>query len=116
MEKYCRTREVAYCLKMASFSWQHRSVSQRILLISVLLLLNSPMGLCSCYKRIFSFGDSLIDTGNFAFSNRRCPLMELPYGMTYFKRPTGRVCDGRVLIDFYGEYRRNDQSVHSILA
>lgn len=29
---------------------------------------------------------------------------ERPYGMTLFKNATGRVCDGRVLIDFYGEY------------
>jgi hypothetical protein len=27
-----------------------------------------------------------------------------PYGMTFFKHATGRICDGRVLIDFYCEY------------
>uniref|UniRef100_K3ZNH0 SGNH hydrolase-type esterase domain-containing protein n=1 Tax=Setaria italica TaxID=4555 RepID=K3ZNH0_SETIT len=86
---------------MASFSCQQRSVSQRIFLVSVVLLLNASAGLCSCYKRIFSFGDSIIDTGNFA--NGKGPLMEFPFGMTYFKRPTGRICDGRVLIDFYAQ-------------
>jgi hypothetical protein len=85
---------------MASFSCQHRSVSLRVFLVSVILLLNAPTGLCGGYKRIFSFGDSIIDTGNFATG----PLMEFPFGMTYFKRPTGRICDGRVLVDFYGEY------------
>nr|TKW15690.1 hypothetical protein SEVIR_5G253500v2 [Setaria viridis] len=67
-----------------------------ILLISIVLLLNSPVGFCGCFKRIFSFGDSIINTSNFV-------RMELPYGMTYFNRPTSRVSDGRVIIDFYGE-------------
>ncbi|KAF8695854.1 hypothetical protein HU200_036729 [Digitaria exilis] len=65
-------------------------------------MLSAPTGLCGCYKRIFSFGDSIIDTGNFANGN----LMEFPFGMTYFKRPTGRVCDGRVIVDFYDAKRQ----------
>jgi hypothetical protein len=78
-----------------------------VLLVSlVLLLINSPVGLCGCFKRIFSFGDSIIDTGNFASTVGSAPIKELPYGMTYFNRSTGRVCDGRVIIDFYGEYVR----------
>nr|CAB3473748.1 unnamed protein product [Digitaria exilis] len=84
---------------MASFSCQHSSVSLRVFLVSVILMLSAPTGLCGCYKRIFSFGDSIIDTGNFANRN----LMEFPFGMTYFKRPTGRVCDGRVIVDFYAQ-------------
>lgn len=74
-----------------------------ILLLFVVLLLNSPVGLCGCFKRIFSFGDSIIDTGNFVSTVSSTPIKELPYGMTYFDRATGRVCDGRVIIDFYGE-------------
>ncbi|GJN18218.1 hypothetical protein PR202_gb05358 [Eleusine coracana subsp. coracana] len=76
-----------------------------ILLVSVVLLLNSHVGLCGCYKRIFSFGDSIIDTGNFAYTTGKnpTPVKESPYGMTYFKRSTGRVCDGRVLVDFYAQ-------------
>ncbi|GJM93714.1 hypothetical protein PR202_ga10297 [Eleusine coracana subsp. coracana] len=60
---------------------------------------------CGCYKRIFSFGDSIIDTGNFAYTTGKhpTPVKELPYGMTYFHRPTGRVSDGRVLVDFYAQ-------------
>ncbi|KAL6842663.1 hypothetical protein ACP4OV_027507 [Aristida adscensionis] len=90
---------------MASFRCQHRSgsASLSVVLISVLLLLNFPVGLCGCYKRIFSFGDSIIDTGNFVhlIGNGPSALKELPYGMTFFRRPNGRVCDGRVLVDFY---------------
>jgi hypothetical protein len=94
---------------MMDFSCRHRSVSLHIFLISVVLLLNAPAGRCGCYKRIFSFGDSLIDTGNFARSG---PIMEYPFGMTYFHHPTGRISDGRVLIDFYGEYCNDAQTVH----
>jgi hypothetical protein len=86
---------------MMGFSCQHRSASLRIFLVSVVLLLTAPAGRCHCYKRIFSFGDSIIDTGNFARSG---PIMEYPFGMTYFHHPTGRISDGRVLVDFYGEY------------
>ncbi|CAO2142489.1 unnamed protein product [Urochloa humidicola] len=86
---------------MVSFSGQGGLNSLPIFLVLLILLLNVPVGLCGCYKRIFSFGDSIIDTGNFA--NGKGSLMEFPYGMTYFHRPTGRICDGRVLIDFYAQ-------------
>lgn len=74
-----------------------------LLLVSLVLLLNSPVAFCGCFKRIFSFGDSIIDTGNFVSTVGSTPIKELPYGMTYFNRSTGRVSDGRVIIDFYGE-------------
>ncbi|KAM3240302.1 hypothetical protein ACQJBY_053781 [Aegilops geniculata] len=81
-------------------------VSTVILAISVVALLNTNVALCGCsYKRIFAFGDSLIDTGNLLYSvgNRASPIKELPYGMTFFKHPTGRITDGRVVVDFYAE-------------
>ncbi|WVZ69464.1 hypothetical protein U9M48_018240 [Paspalum notatum var. saurae] len=85
---------------MASLSCYRRgAVSLRIFLVSAALLLSAPAALCGCYKRIFSFGDSIIDTGNFA----RGGAMEPPFGMTFFKHPTGRICDGRVIIDFYAQ-------------
>jgi hypothetical protein len=76
-----------------------------ILLLCAVVLLNTHVALCGCYKRIFSFGDSIIDTGNFVYLTGNGPsqFKELPYGMTYFNRPSGRICDGRVLVDFYGE-------------
>lgn len=77
-----------------------------VLVVSVVVLLNSSAAQCGCYKRIFSFGDSIIDNGNFvqAIGNGQSALKEPPFGMTFFHYPTGRVCDGRILIDFYGEY------------
>ncbi|KAG1346439.1 putative GDSL esterase/lipase [Cocos nucifera] len=58
----------------------------------------------SCYTSIFSFGDSLADTGNFLHysSNNSGPVAQLPYGKTYFHRATGRFSDGRLVIDFIG--------------
>ena len=83
-----------------------RRSSAVVLAVSVVLLVNAGVGLCGCsYKRIFAFGDSIIDTGNFVYNigNGQSALKELPYGMTFFKHPSGRVCDGRVIVDFYGE-------------
>ncbi|WOL12419.1 protein trichome birefringence-like 31 [Canna indica] len=48
------------------------------------------------YSAIFSFGDSLSDTGN-------AVLAGLPYGMSFFGRPTGRCSNGRLVIDFIAE-------------
>lgn len=51
------------------------------------------------FEAIFNFGDSNTETGGFwaAF-----PPPLLPFGMTYFKRPSGRASDGRNIIDFLG--------------
>ncbi|CAO2204102.1 unnamed protein product [Urochloa humidicola] len=88
---------------MSSFKCEPHTFSVAIVLI--VLLLNPREGLCSCYKRIFSFGDSTIDTGNFVHLIGKAKSMytEPPYGMAFFKHATGRACDGRVLIDFYAQ-------------
>ena len=56
------------------------------------------------YNRVFSFGDSLTDTGNAAILPITAggPFTNLPYGQTHFKRPSGRASDGRIVIDFIG--------------
>ena len=53
------------------------------------------------FEAIFNFGDSNSDTGGFwaAF-----PAQSGPFGMTYFNRPAGRASDGRLIIDFLGNY------------
>ena len=76
------------------------------------LLISLPSTLCifmnistsSNYKTIFSFGDSLADTGNYLTYGREAILAidKSPYGITYFHRPTGRCSDGRLVVDFIG--------------
>jgi phospholipase/lecithinase/hemolysin len=53
------------------------------------------------YESIFNFGDSLSDTGNEATLHP--PMSDnSPYGSTYFKHPSGRLSNGRLIIDFIG--------------
>ncbi|RLN43066.1 GDSL esterase/lipase [Panicum miliaceum] len=57
----------------------------------------------SCYKRLFSLGDSTTDTGNLASVAPNSSVLAFPYGETFFHRPTGRFCDGRLIVDFIAE-------------
>ncbi|GJM93719.1 hypothetical protein PR202_ga10302 [Eleusine coracana subsp. coracana] len=60
----------------------------------------------ACYPRVFSFGDSLADTGNYRFvyvNDTSAPVLRPPYGETFFHRATGRFSDGRILLDFIAE-------------
>ncbi|XP_021744653.1 acetylajmalan esterase-like [Chenopodium quinoa] len=56
---------------------------------------------------IYQFGDSISDTGNLI---RESPIGEhttfarLPYGQTYFHKPTGRCSNGLLMIDFFARY------------
>ncbi|XP_054822408.1 GDSL esterase/lipase At5g03610-like isoform X2 [Prosopis cineraria] len=50
----------------------------------------------SVKKKLFVFGDSYVDTGNFLNS----PAFKPPYGDTFPGAPAGRFCDGRVLSDY----------------
>ncbi|KAL6660747.1 hypothetical protein ACP70R_001782 [Stipagrostis hirtigluma subsp. patula] len=58
------------------------------------------------FPRVFSFGDSLTDTGNYRFvfpNDTREPALRPPYGDTFFHRATGRFSDGRLIVDFIAE-------------
>ncbi|CAL0299756.1 unnamed protein product [Lupinus luteus] len=50
--------------------------------------------------KLFVFGDSYVDTGNFLNSRGYKP----PYGMTFPGTPSGRFGDGRVLIDYIASF------------
>lgn len=51
------------------------------------------------FPAIFNFGDSNSDTGG-----RSAALFQVPppYGETFFKKPSGRLSDGRLIVDFIG--------------
>ncbi|KAA0059367.1 GDSL esterase/lipase 5-like [Cucumis melo var. makuwa] len=54
----------------------------------------------------FVFGDSFVDPGNNNFINTTESFRAnfTPYGQTFFKSPTGRFSDGRIVPDFIAEY------------
>ncbi|KAF8723310.1 hypothetical protein HU200_021831 [Digitaria exilis] len=55
------------------------------------------------FARIFSFGDSLTDTGNaLRILGARAWISRPPYGETFFGHPSGRASDGRIMIHFIG--------------
>ncbi|NP_001150078.1 GDSL esterase/lipase At5g45910 [Zea mays] len=58
------------------------------------------------YTAIFSFGDSLSDAGNLIVNGTPKALTTArpPYGMTFFRKPTGRCSNGRLVVDFLAEH------------
>ncbi|KAJ1297010.1 hypothetical protein BS78_01G345800 [Paspalum vaginatum] len=56
-----------------------------------------------CYERLFILGDSISDAGNLGTVSPNIPALAPPYGETFFHRPTGRFCDGRLIVDFIAE-------------
>ncbi|KAI3857360.1 hypothetical protein MKW92_000654 [Papaver armeniacum] len=69
----------------------------------VILLFTTANPVLGHYKSIFSFGDSLADTGNVLYSQTDEYVGKLPYGRTYFHRANGRFSDGRVVLDFIAQ-------------
>ncbi|KAI4999922.1 hypothetical protein ZWY2020_004511 [Hordeum vulgare] len=57
------------------------------------------------YRALFNFGDSLADAGNLIANGVPDILAtaRLPYGQTYFGKPTGRCSGGRLVVDHLGE-------------
>ncbi|KAG5601755.1 hypothetical protein H5410_033125 [Solanum commersonii] len=64
-----------------------------------------------CHERphqaaLFVFGDSVFDPGNNNYVNTVASLQAnyFPYGESFFKYPTGRNSNGRLIPDFIAEY------------
>ncbi|XVE67830.1 hypothetical protein DITRI_Ditri09bG0020100 [Diplodiscus trichospermus] len=53
------------------------------------------------FRAVYNFGDSNSDTGG---GSAAFWVAELPSGETFFGRPVGRGCDGRLIIDFIAEH------------
>uniref|UniRef100_A0A0D3ERV5 GDSL esterase/lipase n=1 Tax=Oryza barthii TaxID=65489 RepID=A0A0D3ERV5_9ORYZ len=101
---------------MYDFMWQRKNGflylrekrrAAVVVLAAVAVLLSASQALAApCYPRVFSFGDSLTDTGNIAFlygNDSRRPTLWPPYGETFFHRATGRASNGRLIIDFIAD-------------
>ncbi|KAL6615695.1 hypothetical protein ACP70R_037965 [Stipagrostis hirtigluma subsp. patula] len=72
--------------------------------LAVVLVGAAPAG--ACYPRVFSFGDSLADTGNYGFyygKDSGEPALHPPYGETFFRNATGRFSNGRLVLDFIAD-------------
>ncbi|KAK7821511.1 gdsl esterase/lipase [Quercus suber] len=65
-------------------------------LVSIFLPLAKSVD--SNFPAIFNFGDSNSDTGELVATGIETLLP--PNGQSYFKKPSGRYCDGRLIIDF----------------
>ncbi|KAI3872862.1 hypothetical protein MKX03_029151 [Papaver bracteatum] len=74
-----------------------------LIIVSILLATTVNPVLGSYYKSVFSFGDSIADTGNVLYSQPDESVGKLPYGETYFHRATGRFSDGRIILDFIAQ-------------
>ena len=61
------------------------------------------------FNAIFSFGDSMSDTGNLCVNGPPAglTLTQPPYGETFFGRATCRCSDGRLVVDFLGTLFRS---------
>ncbi|PON64425.1 SGNH hydrolase-type esterase domain containing protein [Parasponia andersonii] len=51
------------------------------------------------YPTVFNFGDSNSDTGELAAGYGF--FLDPPNGQSYFKTPSGRYCDGRLIVIIY---------------
>ncbi|KAJ8762896.1 hypothetical protein K2173_023025 [Erythroxylum novogranatense] len=78
----------------------HLCVILVILVSATLLNTTSASERCE-FPAIFNFGDSNSDTGGLAAA---FTPPNLPYGQTYFHMPAGRFCEGRLVIDFVGDF------------
>lgn len=67
---------------------------------------------------LFIFGDSLFDVGNNNYLNTTTSTQAnfYPYGENYFKYPTGRFNDGRVIPDFIGIHTHTQTHTQTYMA
>lgn len=65
----------------------------------------APEAKAECFPALFNFGDSTSDSGGIhATFPRLTPSEFKPYGDTYPGKPWNKFSDGRLLIDFIGEF------------
>ena len=77
-------------------------------LISILLPLAKSIHFN--FPAVFNFGDSNSDTGELIASG--IETLVPPNGQNYFHEPSGRYCDGRLIIDFLCNFCSIDSVFH----
>lgn len=78
-----------------------------VIMVLVLGLTGIPMAvMCDVdsterceFPALYNFGDSNSDTGGISAAMK---MVSPPNGETFFGHPSGRFCDGRLIIDFIG--------------
>ncbi|PON62546.1 Lipase [Trema orientale] len=80
-------------------------------LFVILLCISLVTHTKACYDNhskaaLFVFGDSIFDVGNNDYFPTTIRSNYFPYGETFFKYPTGRFSDGRLIPDFIAEYAK----------
>ncbi|KAK9090299.1 hypothetical protein Sjap_023476 [Stephania japonica] len=79
-----------------------RSPCTWFLVLWIICAWHVVMGLPPCdFPAIYNFGDSNSDTGGISAAFLQ---VQPPNGETFFGRPSGRVSDGRLIIDFIAEH------------
>lgn len=78
-------------------------VLQILTLISIILPLANSIEFN--FPAVFNFGDSNSDTGDLVSGGFES--LGPPYGQAYFKNPSGRYSDGRLVIDFLSKFLRH---------
>lgn len=75
-----------------------------LVIICSCLLVAGSLSLPEKHVALFIFGDSLFDAGNNNYINTTTDYQAnfLPYGQNFFKYPTGRFSNGRIIPDFIG--------------
>ncbi|KAL8166603.1 hypothetical protein V2J09_008102 [Rumex salicifolius] len=66
--------------------------------ISIITFIPNTNSIVFNYPAVFNFGDSNSDTGNLVSAGFE--ELNPPNGQTYFQKPSGRYCDGRLIVDF----------------
>ncbi|CAN6183368.1 unnamed protein product [Urochloa humidicola] len=92
---------------LRSSSFSPLALAFFFLIIAVIRSSSSIAASTSRYHAMFSFGDSVGETGNICVvSSRNATELDVltcthpPYGTTYFGRPSCRWSDGRIVVDF----------------
>lgn len=87
---------------MESFCWRLYAVTVFVALslsLSASLVLAKKTRSCN-FPAIFNFGDSNSDPGGLSAVFGQAPP---PHGESFFHRPVGRYCDGRLVVDFIAQ-------------